>query len=190
MKNFKQIENYPIYNLYSVLNDMIDKNILSWKNGNQICLNTTPDNPDDPLFGVGSLDLDWKNIYKVDGKTIVPPRAVPLREDEFTDLCSQFKGTVFEEIYNFLQTKYIVGRVRLMRSTFGSCMSWHYDYSPRLHYPIKTQEGCFMVIDDEIKHMPENTWWWTDTTKYHTAFNSSKDTRIHLVVCIVERNNE
>ena len=97
----KQIENYPIYNLYSVLNDMIDKNILSWKNGNQICLNTTPDNPDDPLFGVGSLDLDWKNIYKVDGKTIVPPRAVPLREDEFTDLCSQFKGTVLGDLQLF-----------------------------------------------------------------------------------------
>jgi hypothetical protein len=61
-----------------------------------------------------------------------------------------------------------------MKSEPKTCLSWHVDFSTRIHYPMKTQEGCFMVIADEVCHLTENTWWWTDTVLPHTAFNASK----------------
>jgi hypothetical protein len=72
-----------------------------------------------------------------------------------------------------------------MASKPKTCLSWHTDSSKRLHYPLKTQEGCFMVIEDEVFHIPKNQWWLTDTVLPHTAFNSSKELRIHLVASIL-----
>ena len=95
------------------------------------------------------------------------------------------KNTLFEEVYNAICKKYVVGRIRIMRSKSKTCLSWHTDSNPRLHYPIKTQTGCFMVIEDEVMHMPQHTWWMTDTVKYHTAMNASKEDRIHLVTTIM-----
>jgi len=43
-----------------------------------------------------------------------------------------------------------------------------------------------MVIDDEVMHIPQNQWWMTDTTKYHTALNGSDQSRIHLVAAILD----
>ena len=59
------------------------------------------------------------------------------------------------------------------------------DSTPRVHYAIKTQEGAFMVIEDEVMHMPQSTWWWTNTLVNHTAFNASMADRIHLVATII-----
>jgi hypothetical protein len=42
-----------------------------------------------------------------------------------------------------------------------------------------------MVIEDEVKFLPENTWWKTNTLKPHTAFNASKENRIHLVAVLL-----
>jgi hypothetical protein len=46
-----------------------------------------------------------------------------------------------------------------------------------------------MVIEDEVLHMPENTWWLTQTEHYkHTAFNASTTNRIHLVAVVRNAN--
>lgn len=50
---------------------------------------------------------------------------------------------------------------------------------------MKTQEGCYMVIEDEVKHLPQNTERPTDTTVNHTVFNGTKENRLHLVVSIL-----
>jgi hypothetical protein len=42
-----------------------------------------------------------------------------------------------------------------------------------------------MVIADEVLHLERNTWWWTETTEPHTAFNASFKSRIHLVVVVL-----
>jgi hypothetical protein len=42
-----------------------------------------------------------------------------------------------------------------------------------------------MIIEDEVKHMNENTWWMTNTVLYHSAFNGSKEDRIHLVAVVL-----
>ena len=43
----------------------------------------------------------------------------------------------------------------------------------------------FMIIEDEVKHLPNNTWWLTDTTHNHTALNGSTKDRIHLVAVLL-----
>ena len=43
-----------------------------------------------------------------------------------------------------------------------------------------------MVIEDEVKHMPENTTWLTDTTFHHTAFNASMHPRVHIVGVLLD----
>ena len=63
-------------------------------------------------------------------------------------------------------------------------MSWHGDFTLRLHYPLKTQDGCFMIIEDQMMHIPLNTYVLTNTIKQHTAVNSSLEDRIHLVFSI------
>ena len=42
-----------------------------------------------------------------------------------------------------------------------------------------------MVIEDECLHLENNKWYLTDTTKYHTVFNGSMNSRIHLVASIL-----
>lgn len=190
MKNFRKI-NFPKFDLYKELNAMLADNTIHWSSNSQICINTTQDQTDDFTYGCGSLTKDWNNkIEKIneDGTIIqeVPLRDPILQESDFTKLVSVFNGTLFEEVYELLNSEFNIGRIRLMKMNPHHCMSWHDDSSPRLHYPIKSQMGCMMIIDDEVMHIPENEWWLTNTEKYHTALNSSNETRIHLVAAILE----
>lgn len=188
-KHFKKIDDLPIIeNLYEYLEGMIDDGRIQIPKNNQICLNAPPGFEDDYSLGTGSLYLDW---VKVDVEKLQTERQIPKKdkvyeEHDFTNLCTVFKNTPFEEIYNSLKNKYNLGRVRLMISLPKTCLSWHVDSSSRLHYPIKTQEGCFMVIEDEVCHLPKNQWTLTNTVIKHTAFNGSFEKRIHLVASILE----
>lgn len=189
--HFKKIDNLPIINLFDELLSMLAKDVIYWHHDNgQICLNTTTDTPDNFLKGCGSLIWDWDNATEYHDKNgdvqlSVPKFEKELQESDFNTLCSQFKNTGFETVYRALDEKYHLGRVRLMRSQPKTCLTWHVDHHPRVHFPIKTQEGCFMVIEDQVKFMPENTWWYTNTLVKHTAFNGSGEPRIHLVATII-----
>ena len=188
MKYFRQLE-CPVFNLRSELDTMLREGKIHFRGDNQICLNSTKDNPDDYFLGNGSLRWDWAKRYWDDeqNKEVVPQRSSPgLREWHFDTLCSVFKGTEFERIYNYLEERYKIGRVRIMMNNPRVCMSWHTDSTARIHYPIKTQEGCIMVIEDEAMHIPADTLWWTETTNKHTAFNGSAEQRIHLVAAIID----
>jgi hypothetical protein len=190
MKNFKKINDLPIYDLTEDLSKLLSENKIDFLTSNQICLTTTKDCPDDFRLGSGSLVYDWVNVTEIknaDGtiETVPTKREVPLKEEDFSVLCSQFKGTKFEEIYNIISKKYKLGRVRIMKMDMRYVMTWHTDTSPRLHYPIKTQTGCFMIIDNEFMHIPQNEWWITNTEKVHTALNASKISRIHLVATVL-----
>lgn len=189
LKYFKEL-NYPKFpSLYDQLMQLIDEGTINWGQHTQICLNTIPSQLDNFHYGAGSLDRNWEqsSVTEINGVSTltVNTREVPLKEEDFTELCSQFLNTEFEEIFNMLKSKWILGRVRLMKSEPKTCLSWHVDYTPRLHYVIKTQPGCLMVIENEVNFLPENTWWRAETTIPHTAFNGSYGSRIHLVVCIL-----
>jgi hypothetical protein len=188
--NFEKIDFLPTYELYSIFLSMLDNGKLSWRDKNndsshQICLNSTKDDPDNFLLGRGSLYYDWDNSKEVNGELVVPPRENPLKEQDFTELCSVYKGTYFEEIYKDLNKYFVVGRVRIMNLRPKQCLTWHCDDTYRIHYPMKTQDGCMMIINNEVKHLPQNTWWKTFTTSNHTALNASKENRLHLVACVL-----
>jgi len=186
MKYFEKLS-LPNFDLYPEFINLLNSNKIDWNTTNQISITTTPDRPTDYVYGTGSLDLDWdKSTTDENGDLHVPPRNPPLSEEMFTEVVDVFKNTVFEECVNELKKYYKLGRVRLMRLTPKSCLSWHHDYSPRIHLPLKTQEGCFMVIEDEVRHLDEGTWWFTKTTHKHTAFNGSKKSRIHLLVNVLD----
>ena len=100
-------------------------------------------------------------------------------------ILKEFKGSVFEEVYDFCKKKYShVGRMRILNMPYGTCYSWHIDSHNKVHYPLKTSFGNFMLIEDEKFHIPLNTWYETNTQNWHTAFNANpnKENRIHLVI--------
>jgi len=188
--NFTNINFLPCLDLQTELEGLLANQDVNWVNNEQICMNTTNNNSNNFSQGTGSLLYEWsKKTITVDSngneKIQVPKRDVVLVEKDFKFLCAVFKGTLFETVYNKLQEHFVLGRVRIMKSMPKTCLSWHYDLEKRLHYPLKTQEGCFMVIDDEVMHMPKYQWCLTDTTTKHTAVNASKEERIHLVACIL-----
>jgi len=175
MSNFVELEDLPHYP--DLMNHFTDEMKDCLERCNQITLNTIPGYEDDYTLGNGSLIYDF-----VDG--VRTPRDHQFREEEFTITANIFRGTIWEEILEVLNRKYILGRVRVFRSMPRNCLSWHRDDIPRIHYPIKTQEGCIMVIEDEAKHLEKEKWWFTKTEKPHTAFNGSQDERLHLVAVI------
>lgn len=195
MEYFKRLS-FSEYDLYSEYQRMLDEGIIDYDGGNQICLTTIPEKPDDIYLGKNSLWYDWSRMYKEidengNEKIIVPPIDDPLDEEDFTYLCDRFRGTVFEKVYDELSQVYELGRIRFMKMDPKQCFSWHKDPSPRIHYPLVTHEGCFMVIEDEMVHMPKHTWWWANTEVPHTAVNSSLNDRVHIVFVILgEKNNE
>ena len=77
-------------------------------------------------------------------------------------------------------------RTRIMRMKSKTCLSYHYDPTPRIHIPIITNPGSIMVIDNVAKHLPaDGSVWITNNTKYHNAFNGGEENRIHLVACVL-----
>ena len=170
--NFEELYDLPVYE--SLLEEL--KSICEYDN---VCLNYPADHDDDCQIGVGSMKWDWDVSDK--GYLIKTKKEKILHERDFTELCSIFRNTSFEKVYDALSKKYSLGRVRIMSSNPQTCLSWHTDYAKRIHFPIQTQDGCFMVIDDEVKHLKQNQWYMTDTHKMHTAFNVSNKVRYHLV---------
>lgn len=172
LEHFHEIDDLPVYD------DLLEELSLiipDWESHNQICLTTEPGYENDFFRGTGSLE--W--ILEGDKFS---PRDEILYDENFTVLCEQFRNTKFEDIYLALRSFYpSIGRIRIMISHGRGALTWHKDKQKRIHYPIKTQEGCLMIIESEVKHMEEGVWYHTDTLKSHTAINASLSSRIHIV---------
>ena len=74
-------------------------------------------------------------------------------------------------------------RTRLMVMPPKSSYTFHFDPTPRIHLAIVTNEWSFMTDDKwRLRHVPDDGHpYYFDTTKAHTAINSSKEDRIHIV---------
>lgn len=181
---FKEIKNLRTFpNIIDYL-----PNIESlWENNDQICLNSTVDHPDDYTYGTGTLPVPDNFADFVTKESQLEQLTIHHHsiERRFTEFNQRFSNTPLEEIYYFIKSNFNVGRIRLMRIAPRKVMSWHYDTTQRLHYPVETYMGCRMVIQDEVVHLPANTWWITDTLNNHTAFNASLKYRIHIVACLL-----
>ena len=207
MKHFKHLTELPKYpTLHHELMKLIATDVIKWdttsydmdefrphqrhrKGYSEICLNAQVPDSDDIYDGAGNLIFDWSDCteVEVDGVMVQKPRKldVPIPEQNFKYLCNQFKGTTFETVYNMLADKYpMLGRVKIMVQQPHYALPWHTDPANRLHYPIKTQDGCLMVVENEVCYMKQDEWWWSETELYHTAVNPTDFDRFHLVVAI------
>ena len=63
-----------------------------------------------------------------------------MQESLYTEICMNLKGTYVEEVYNLINKRWKIGRVRFLKHT-RTCLSWHRDPEMRLHIPIITNKG-------------------------------------------------
>lgn len=182
MSNFEYVRLPSYEGLFDELQHMLSSGELTMSDGElsqQLCLNCVENN-NDFLFGAGSLYRKYHNDKEIQ----VRVQDAKLEQD-FTSLCSVFQGTGFEDLYDTLTEKYYVGRVRVIKLKPRSCLSWHRDTHMRLHYPLKTNEGCKMIVGDETMHMSPHNWWKMNTLKWHTAINAGDQDRYHIVTTIL-----
>ena len=176
---------------------MLDNGIIEWhEHHKQICINTHKDFKENKFKGIkpefigtGSLIYNWTDEgvnMDVEKRTSVEKYEERLSDHDFTEISPVFEGSIMEDFLNKLKAKHHVGRLRFMKMLQRKCLSWHVDYTPRIHTVLNSSEGNFMVIEDEVKHMPENTTWLTDTTFHHTAFNASMHPRVHIVGVLLD----
>lgn len=130
-----------------------------------------------------SLKYDWDR-YDQSRDADPPVRDVELEETLFTETCDFFRGTYVGEVIDGLRRDFGAYRGRFMLMRFKTCLSMHRDYSPRLHVPIITNPDCFMVVDDQVCRLPSGASYLVDTRLPHTAINSGKKDRLHLVFCV------
>ena len=117
---------------------------------------------------------EWENSFK--------------QEFKYTELHDRFKGTYIEYINDKLTEEYDIGRLRLILKEPRTCLTWHRDPEPRVHIPVFSEPGNFMIVEDEIKHLKaDGSTYYTQTTKYHNVFNGSTADRIHIVGVILNR---
>jgi hypothetical protein len=99
--------------------------------------------------------------------------------DEF-----DFKVNLFPELdyTNSIVEELGLYRTRIMHMAPKSCLTYHKDPTFRVHVPLETNKGSFLMIDKTAHHLPNNnSAYLADTTKWHTAINASFNTRTHLV---------
>jgi hypothetical protein len=148
-----------------------------------IQLNKIP-NDDESVKGHNVRGKYW-TIADESGKEV--SRDIEIDESKYSEIVPEFENTYFDEVYQTLNKKFKLGRVRLLLKEPRSTLSWHKDPEPRLHIPIITNLGCSMVIENVAKHLPaDGHVTITNNTKYHNFFNGGEQARIHLVACVLE----
>ena len=155
-----------------------DKSLIDF---NAICVNRIPDD-ENSITGGNVRGLYWT---MPDTTNHEEQRLKKVPEHLYTEICPEFKDTYVEEVYNMINKRFKIGRVRFLMKPPRTCLSWHRDPEMRLHIPIITNQGCIMVIENEAFHMPANgSAYLTDNTKYHNFFNGSEIERVHLVATV------
>jgi len=156
------------------------------ENKSQMMVQTMSGTPEEQqaLLGTLSLYVDWDNHNPNDPYSKPKVRDVILDEKDFTEVCDYLKGTYTEEVINILKEKYGAVRGRYMMMNWKTCLTYHHDETPRIHLPLVTNDGCFMIIDDKTERLYESTSYLVDTTKRHTALNAGKHLRFHMVFCL------
>ncbi len=168
--------------------EMYDLNVDQFliSNNGQMSIQTIPGTPVDkqPLSGTLSLQVDWDNHDASDPNSKPKKRDVILEEKDFTEVCDFLKGTYTEEVINIFNEKYGAVRGRYMMMNWKTCLTYHYDQTPRIHLPLVANENCFMIIDEKVEKLSEGITYHVDTTKMHTAINAGRHLRFHMVFCL------
>lgn len=107
-------------------------------------------------------------------------------ENQFKYINSRLEGTEIENVYQTAAKNYEVARYRIALLPPKTCYGWHKDHEIRIHIPIFTAPGCFIITEDNIAtHLEANgkcTIFYA-SNGYHTALNSDYSSdRIHLLI--------
>ena len=73
-------------------------------------------------------------------------RDIDIDESKYTQIVPEFEKTYFKEVLEALNSRFKLGRVRLLLKEPRSTLSWHKDPECRLHVPIITNKGCSMAV--------------------------------------------
>ena len=171
---------YDADELLAELSSIVDLTDNSWGK-DQLHISNVPGHEDNLAYSYGSLIVDHAKSKPTD----LHFYDEPIEESTFSSISTIFKNTTFEKIHSELTTKYKIGRFRIMTARPSGCLSWHRDANMRIHFPIKTQRGCFMVINNETQHLKKGVGYFVNTKQHHTAVNASRETRIHLVANVL-----
>lgn len=105
-------------------------------------------------------------------------------EEDFTEFNTAFTGTLFHELY--LSMPFSIGRMRLNLLPPLTVFSMHRDSAPRAHFVLDTNPACFLISGDGQAHhvLADGNVHVYDTTLPHTAFNASRQNRMHLTMSL------
>lgn len=148
---------------------------------NCISLTHTDKDDSDPRGIFWTLDSDYQEIQV--------ERCV--NEEAYRVFEPLLMNTYFKNVYDTLSKHYRLGRVRILKLSPRTSLSYHRDPETRLHIPIITNPGALMIVDKEAHHMKsDGSVYYVDTTRYHTALNGGSECRVHLVATILDENKE
>lgn len=112
------------------------------------------------------------------------------KETDFTEWNSvgEYTRTHILKLGEQLGIKF--GRIRYMRLMPKTGLSVHFDFEPRYHYVLKTNQYAYFGrsqpegdLAAKCYHIPaDGHFYKVDTTKEHFVFNGGWEPRIHLVI--------
>lgn len=107
-------------------------------------------------------------------------------ESDFCEFNEKLKDTAFYDLY--LALPFTVGRMRIRALRPGVAMAMHNDPSPRAHVALVTNPHCFLTSGQgESHHVPaDGKVYVFDTRLTHTAFNASREERLHLTIALAD----
>ena len=153
---------------------------------NYVCMTQIPGDPKS-----AEVDAMLKGLYwtKPNSSSKEITKKDDLDESKYTEFCSKYSGTYFEEIHRELSKRWIIGRMKLMLLRPETCLSRHRDHKPILDIAIQSNSDAFLVVDGEQFSVPvDGSVWLIDTTNYHTAYNAGETDRISLIAtCLGEK---
>jgi Aspartyl/Asparaginyl beta-hydroxylase len=102
----------------------------------------------------------------------------------FTVFNDEFKDTSIYRMYQAINSKMNICRLRIMTMVGPSCYWAHKDTYVRYHLAVNTNPDCLFLFTDlnYMEHIPRDGYVYaTDTRHAHTFVNASRQRRVHLV---------
>lgn len=98
------------------------------------------------------------------------------------ELKDEFKGTVWEQIYNSLPVD--KGEARIIRLTNSQCYSSHADIDDRYHLNLSGENSYLIDLENQKMHKfsRDGIWYDMNAGTRHTAANFGNRPRYQLVV--------
>lgn len=182
--HFKYINNFYIYDLIYMLNDIkFDKNQSEYDRrdstfsgilggSRNVYDSVTP-------ITLNKTNLDWKF-----GEALLSER-----------LCSDTINNIINPIIKYLENMVdgIVAEVSFNNLSSKNKIVGHYDigdyyeYMRRFHVPIQTNNDVIFYIEKSSVNMSVGQCWEVNNAKYHYVENNGDCDRIHLVIDIMPK---